>query len=202
MLYFYGDSHAIFSFKGLNIQHINRYEPSITMFRIGRDNIIINYVHTVHDNNSVICIGYGEVDCRCHIQRQINLGHSEDNVINSLVNNYFKTIRNNVRIYKAVIIIGIIPPTRQLEYESIHGPIRHEFPFVGSDEDRVRFTNKMNARIKTHCEEAGYKYFNPYEYYTREDGTLKYELSDQCVHIGNTTHVLEAFTELYNSIMN
>ncbi len=202
MLYFYGDSHANFSFKGLNIQHINRYEPSITMFRIGRDNIIINYDHTVHDNNSVISIGYGEVDCRCHIQRQINLGHSEDNVINSLVNNYFKTISNNINRNKAVIIIGIVPPVNQAEYEALNGPITHEFPIVGSDENRVRFTNKMNNKIKTLCQDHGYIYFNPYDYYTREDGTLKFELSDKNVHIGDTTHVIEEFTKLYNSIIN
>ena len=43
MLYIFGDSHACASFKNLQVPHENMYQNSITMFRIGRDNTIINY---------------------------------------------------------------------------------------------------------------------------------------------------------------
>ena len=43
MIYLYGDSHSNFSFINLNLPHTNNYSTSITMFRIGRDNKIINF---------------------------------------------------------------------------------------------------------------------------------------------------------------
>jgi hypothetical protein len=200
MIYIYGDSHAKFCFKKLKIPHVDLHQNSITMFRVGRDNDIINFNNKKHDANSIICLVYGEVDCRCHIQRQINLGRNEDEVICELVDNYFKTIKNSIINYKKIIVVGVVPPTKQSDYEKIHGPILHEFPFVGNNEERVRYTMKANKRIEENCTNNNYIFFNPFFYYTREDGTLKYELSDNCVHLGNNSFFLEQFTKLYEQL--
>jgi hypothetical protein len=200
MIYIYGDSHAKFCFKNLKLSHKDYHQSSITMFRLGRDNNIINFNNIEYHANSIICLVYGEVDCRCHIQRQINLGRNEDEIIYNLVDNYFKTIKNSIINCKKIIIVGVIPPTKQSNYENLHGPILHEFPFVGNDEERVRYTMKVNKRIEENCINNNYIYFNPFFYYMREDGTLKYELSDNCVHLGNNSFFLEQFTELYKSI--
>jgi len=45
-----------------------------------------------------------------------------------------------------------------------------------------------------------YFYFDPYEYYTSQDGTLIPELSDSGVHIGDNTFLLEQFMDFYNKI--
>ena len=173
------------------------------MFRIGRDNIIINYDKDNIKKGDTIVLSYGEVDCRCHIQRQVNTGINEDDVINELVNNYFKTIKNNtIDIDAKIIIVAVIPPTRQYDCERILGPILHEFPFVGSDEDRVRYTNKVNTLLEKLSIINNYIYFNPYSYYERPDGTLKHELSDLNVHLGDNLVFLEKFTDLYTKISN
>ena len=168
------------------------------MFKIGRDNIIINFdKNMVLNVNDVIIISYGEVDCRCHIQRQIQYGNDEDDIINELVNNYFLTIRNNILTKCKIIIVGVIPTTKKNDYESLNGPILHEFQFVGKDEDRVRYTDKVNKKLEELSLIHNYIYFNPYNYYTRDDGTLKYELSDNCVHLGNNLYFLEKFYDCY-----
>jgi len=201
MIYIYGDSHASFSFRNLNLDYNDLHSPSITMFRIGRDNIIINFNKDIIQKGDIIILSYGEVDCRCHIQRQINLGVNEDAIINELVSNYFKTIKNNIiNIDAKIIIVGVIPPTKQYDCEIINGPIVHEFPFVGSDEDRVRYTNKVNKLLEELSIINNYIYFNPYYYYERPDGTLKHELSDSIVHLGNNSFFLEKFIELYTKI--
>ena len=200
MIFLYGDSHANSSFKGLTLSHKNYYESSITMFRIGRDNTIINFNNNEHDTNSVLCLVYGEIDCRCHIKRQVNEGRNENDVIKELVNAYFKTIENNLRLRKAVIVVGVTPSIRKMEYESKHGPVTHDFPFLGTDEERVRYTNKTNGLIKENCQKFGYIYFDPYDYYKRADGTLRYELSDSICHIGDNSHFLDRFKELYSKI--
>jgi hypothetical protein len=166
------------------------------MFRIGRDGIVINYNKDIQKDDIVI-LSYGEVDCRCHIQRQIDLGNNEDDVINDLVCNYFNTIK---QIDAKIIIVGVIPPTKQTDYETIHGPILHEFPFVGSDENRVRYTKKVNKLLEELSNINHYTYFNPYYYYERPDGTLKHELSDSIVHLGDNSFFLEKFIELYTKI--
>lgn len=201
MIYIYGDSHGMFSFNNLNIPYIDYHENSITMHRIGRDNRIINLNKAEHNNDSIICLVYGEVDCRCHIQRQIDIGQNKNDVINELVNNYFNTIKTNINVYKKIIVVGIIPPTQKNDYETINGPILSEFPFVGTDEDRVNYTITVNKLIEEQCIKNGYIYFNPYHYYTREDGTLKYELSDKIVHLGDNSYFLEKFIELYEEII-
>ena len=200
MIHLYGDSHADYSFRNLSLPHVNHFEPSITMFRIGRDNKIINFnIHEINPNDIIVLV-YGEIDCRCHIQRQIDLGRNEDDVIFELVNQYFETIKNNI-ITKPlqVVVVGIIPPTQKLEYEIIHGPITHEFPFLGTDKERARYTQKMNTLLEQMSHQDGYTYFNPYLYYTREDGTLKHELSDKIVHIQQNSIILEKFITLIQS---
>lgn len=168
------------------------------MFRIGRDNTIINYNSRDHDKDSIICLSYGEVDCRCHVHKQVGLGKDEDDVIQELVANYFTTINNHIDKdkYKQIIVVGVIPPTRQSDYETVNPPISHEFPFLGNDDDRVRYTVKVNSMVNTFCSEYGYTYFNPYAYYTREDGTFKYEFSDKSVHLRDNSFFLEQFMDL------
>jgi len=201
MIYLYGDSHAYFSFKNLKLDYVDLHNDSITMFRIGRDNIIINFNKDRIQKNDIIILLYGEVDCRCHIQRQINLGKNEDDIINELVSNYFTTIKNNTsNLDIKIIIVGIIPPTKRNDYEILHGSIMHEFPFIGSDECRVRYTNKMNKLLEEFSIINNYIYFNPYSYYERLDGTLKFELSDKNVHLGDNLFFLENFIELYNKV--
>jgi hypothetical protein len=97
MIYIYGDSHAHYSFKNLKLPYIDLHQASITMHRIGRDNKIINFKNKENLKiNDIIILAYGEVDCRCHIQRQIDMGRNEDEIINELVTNYIRTIKNNI----------------------------------------------------------------------------------------------------------
>ena len=192
MLYIFGDSHACSSFKNLQVPHENIYQSSVTMFRIGRDNTIINYNLDMDITRNTILLCYGEVDCRCHIGKQVNLGRNEDTVINELVSDYFKTITNNIKNAK-VIIASVIPPTSQIEYEIMNGPILHEFPFVNSDEDRVRYTNKVNNKIEELCLLNNYIYFDGYSFCRRDTGTLSYEFSDNSVHLQDNILFIDNF---------
>jgi FkbM family methyltransferase len=200
-IFVYGDSHGKFNFnnfeKTLNTDNSiifnDRHQSNITMFRIARDKCIINFNNNEHDKNSILCFNYGEIDCRCHIQKQINLGRNEDDIINDLVSKYFISIHENVKQNKKIVIIAIIPSTHQYDYEKNYGPITHKHPFIGTDENRIRYTKKMNETIKSFCLKYNYYYFDPFLYYTREDGSLKHELSDNMVHLGNNEHFLKKF---------
>jgi hypothetical protein len=220
MITIFGDSHAHSSFNGLD-KVVERMveihsQPSITMHRVGRDNELLycsstpiiqhNYKNTGCLKSTFVFL-YGEVDCRCHIQRQIDLGYQEDDIIDILVKNYFQTITNKFAPLEKqslnVIVVGITPPLSKMEYETIHGPITHEFPFVGTDDCRVRYTIKMNNCIEKMCGEYGYYFFggeDVYGFYTNPNGCLKFELSDSNVHIQQNDFFLSKFTECYKKI--
>ena len=103
-----------------------------------------------------------------------------------------KTIKNNIiNIDAKIIIVAVIPPTKKYDYD---------LPFVGSDECRVRYTNKVNKLLEELSIINNYIYFNPYSYYERPDGTLKHELSDSTIHLGNNLFLLEKFIDLYTQI--
>jgi hypothetical protein len=110
MIYIFGDSHGYHNYKN-NSNVINLYQSNITMHRIGRDNIIINFNRIKPRSDDIYVFCYGEIDCRCHIQQQINAGRVETDIIEELVRNYFTTIYNNtkhIKHAKQIIIISTL----------------------------------------------------------------------------------------------
>jgi hypothetical protein len=200
MIHVFGDSHGSFLLKGSDINYNNHSYPSVTMYRIGRDNIIINYNKSYESVNNIFVFEYGEVDCRCHVHRQKMLGRDVDEICSELVLKYFNTIKNNIKIYKKIIICAVVPPIQKHEYENIHGPITHEFPFVGTYDERVIYTNKINNLLKQHCIENNFIYFDPYDYYKNSNGTLNFSLSDNNIHIRDNRYIIEKFKEFLKDI--
>ena len=96
MIYVYGDSHAYIPFVTLKLNHNNFHQPGITMFKIGRDNKIVNHHNNHNSKENIFVLIYGEIDCRCHIGKQVKLGRTEDEIIDDLVNKYFQTIKLNI----------------------------------------------------------------------------------------------------------
>jgi hypothetical protein len=183
MLIIFGDSHARFSFYDLSIPHINHSESSYTMNRVARDSSIPHYRVDYDISNNIILLAFGEIDCRCQIHKQRLLGRDEDEIIKTLAESYINSIQSNIKNAK-IIIVAVIPPTRQEDYESLHGPITHQFPFIGTNEDRVRYTMKLNSRLSELCSTHSLQYFDPYSSYKNTDGTLDFKYTDKIVHIG------------------
>jgi hypothetical protein len=203
MIHIFGDSHANTNFTNLKYNNIlNHYQNSITMHRVGRDKLnFINFINYNINNNDIIIYQFGEVDCRCHIARQLLLQREFEEIINELVNNYIDSIKLNKQKFNNLkIIISCIPPPINKEYyENIHGPVTHEFPFLGSNYDRCEYTKRVNNLLKTKCLENSFYFLDYYNFYTNNEGTLKTELSDNICHISHNEFVLN---ELYKIIDN
>lgn len=200
MIHIYGDSHARFNYSGIKLPVENHSANSITMHRIGRDKCIVGFSpsHISHDN--IFVFQYGEVDCRCHVARQKIAGREVSEVCDTLVKEYIESIVSNITSYKAIIISAVVPPTARYDYESVHGPITHTFPFIGTDEERVSYTNMINEELKAQCDAHGFLFFDPYNHYRRDNGTLVYEYSDGNVHIQKNEYIHERLNELIASI--
>lgn len=192
----YGDSHAHFSCQSLkayfqednDITVVSSHEYSVTMHRIGRDKHIVHCVPDLIDREKdIVIILYGEVDCRCHIGRQIQKGRDLAEIVETLVCNYINTIIQYG--FKNVIVIAVPPPVPIKEYEARNGPITHHLPMVGTDEQRLMYTTKVNEKLKTECEKHNLHFINPFDSYLRPDGMMDFSKSDGNSHIGNNEAV-------------
>jgi len=199
MIYISKDSHGDHSYKNLE-NVINLHQISITMHRVGRDGLaFINFLNHNIQPDSTVIFQYGEVDCRCHIYRQIQIGRQEDEIMETLISNYERTILENIKLVPTKIIIGCIPPPVSLQiHEQQHGPLGedHPFPILGTDEIRVHYTNKMNALLKNMCVKNNWKFLDYCDYYKDESGLLRFELSDTSVHIRDNSYVLNILKTL------
>lgn len=201
MIIITGDSHGcLYNFKDLQIPNLKLEPGSLTMHRIGRDRELLHFRPEFNDEQNIFILCYGEIDNRCHIHRQVLTGRDPEEVVNTLVDEYFKTIAHVITKYKAIIVCSIVPPARQSDYEAVNGPIQHEFPFVGTDEERVSYCRMLNARIEKNCQAYGYFFLNYTDFYAREDGTLRFEISDKRVHIQETSHILECLYKILHTI--
>ena len=195
----YGNSHAMALFARCTIPHLNFWQFSITMHRIGRDNAIVNFNPKCMNKTTVFCLVYGEVDVRCHIGKQVALGRNLEEVCQTLVDGYFRTIKNRITEYRAIIVVGVNPPIDPADHVHVHTP-GQEVPFVGTNEERVAYTAALNETLARACEKHGYIYFAPYDYCRRKDGCMDASFSDSCIHIGKNGPFLEAFGNLYADI--
>jgi hypothetical protein len=194
-----GDSHGGLLFNGLTIPHRNLFHFGMTMFSQGRNRRIYNFKNDHLSPNTVYCLTFGEVDVRAHIGKQVYLGSHHLTVCKRLVETYISTIRANFTCYKAIIIVAVPPPVESEDHiHTFHTP---PLPFVGTNSDRVIYTTDLNKYLEDACKQEGYYFFNPFNPYKRDTGTLKYELSDYCIHIGKNEHVLSEFKSLYTKLL-
>lgn len=199
MIHIFGDSHANFNFRNLKYTNYNYYANSTTLHRVGRDKLdLINFKNYNINNNDLVVYQFGEVDCRCHIGKQLLLNRDLTDIINELVDNYIESIKTNIHDYNNIqIIICCIPPPMDRDYyENKYGPITHEFPFVGTNEERIQYTKLMNKRIEESCTANNFIFFN-YHYLYSNNGLLKLELSDDICHIKDNTVLLEEFYKIF-----
>ena len=118
------------------------------------------------------------------------MGGDEDDIIKTLVDKYMETISKIVGSYSKIVVVGVPPPTENAESDR---SVKHDFPFVGFNADRVRYTTKANHLLNKKCNELSYVFFAPYSFYTDTNGCLIRMYSDGGVHIRDSTHFIETF---------
>lgn len=144
--------------------------------------------------NGLWILCFGEIDVRCCIYNQIHeKNREEDEVINTLVDSFVKKI---LSIYPEIAIMSVVPPVKFYSGNYNSEANNSAYPFVGPDEDRARYTKKINIKLQEKCVENNLVYINVYDYYRDDDGFLIKELSDGGVHIFQRDKVSEIMKEL------
>lgn len=189
----YGDSHAssehggwgTISIKGLSF-NTNWLGPKL-MYSFSKDKKKV--VRDV-DQNDIICFCFGEIDCRCHINK---FEPNWEETIDVLVKNYFETIKLNVGLHNPslVYVYNVVPPIEREKPKNLGLEGKSILPSLGTDEDRKKYTIYMNSKLKEFCKINGYIFLDVYNKYIDKNGFLIDELSDNNCHIKNPIYIIE-----------
>ncbi len=188
----FGDSHG-----SIGWNYVTKvYHGPLLCYTVGTKKLeVVNLaVHGVKEGDAVIFC-FGEIDCRCHIIKHITEERSYKDIINDIVEGYFKTIKlNEENLGKKidVYVFNVVPPTNK---DSIlHN--NEEYPILGTAEERKSYTTYFNQKLKEFCEIYGYGFIDVYDKYTDENGMLDRELSDGNIHIKNGKYLDEVVLKI------
>jgi hypothetical protein len=192
-----GDSHVnIYRISNLNnyfdileiihtdcedVQRNGKYIPYLMNTISNKGEIYLSHSIEKYKNIDYIMYIFGEPDIRIHFDKQINiLKRNEDEVIETLCKNYIKKLLDITPKNTKIIIKYILPQRIYSMFGSIYTP-------NGSINDRVRYTNKMNSKIKDLCDINNIYFLDNYEKnkLINNDGSLKDEFCDGTTHYNN-----------------
>jgi hypothetical protein len=210
-IYTVGDSHAKFTFCINDSIHPKirsfHWIGSITMHRVGRDNL--KFADFNVPKNGVLISCFGEIDTRCHIKRQCDLQRDEDEIIQTLVTNYINTIKlNQSEGYTHIAIMSIVPCLEYQFWKSdpLKTPIPyfgsgdHLNPFEGSLDERKRYIKKINRLLEKEAKINGFYYLNIYDYYKNENEFLPVDMTDGGCHLESFKYIDYALDDMFKSL--
>lgn len=170
-----GDSHSWHGWMkipGINTRSIG----PMTMYRAGlqKPNVV---GHIPNDGVVIFC--WGEIDCRCHVHEHQPWAEC----IDEIVKNYAEMVRANAWTHPNAWIYNVVPPPRRDGQSEGHG----NFPFLGTNEDRLNYVLYMNERLK----KTGIPFIDVYAKYSDAEGYLNPTVSDDQVHVSNEKPLIE-----------
>lgn len=180
-----GDSHAVNGWPSFVTTH---HLGPVLCYSIGKDTQCkrCDFGRFGLKNDDTIVLCFGEIDCRCHVHKHIDKSpfSTFQNVIHTLVYDYFKQINRMVVLsklrFKTICVFNVVPPVRREDkYENA------EYPYLGTNAERQAYTLHFNQLLAFYCNLYGYLFFDVYDKYTDNDGFLRDDLSDGNVHIHN-----------------
>lgn len=155
-----------------------------TMHRLARDGMMPTiegalWGKAYPQTGDVLVVVLGEVDCRCHVHRQIvEKNRTEEEVLEDLASRYIKALveyKNGTGV--KIGVRGVVPPLKDGRHHDENYPIRGAFI------DRLRWRNTLNAKLEQKCKEHDLLYVPSPPWAENEDGSMKFEFSDEIIHI-------------------
>ncbi len=187
-----GDSHSMFTFRDIP-GIVNVALGPVTMHRVGRDGLdrfslfrkeSWIWPERVLKHGDSIYFSFGEIDCRCHIEKERQKGRSLDDIVTTLADLYVRAIVQVRRDGIGYWVVSVTPPAYQKYLRFFHS-----FSPVGSDENRALYTEALNEKLKYFAAQNGIAYLDIYSLYADDKKMMRYELSDTRVHVGETKPV-------------
>ena len=213
MIHTIGDSHCKFGFEKINNINIHWLGPKCC-YSFGKNKLqYINIRDFGIQENDTIIFSLGEIDCRAHIYKFVTDEISFETIIDTIVENYFIAIKENIAQYNHLktVIYNIVPPTDIHNKNIIHTEdelqkhvyIKHKddfIPWKGPNDDRKKYHLYFNKKLQEYCQKNHFIFFDIYNKYTDENGYLDRKYSDGDIHINNPIYITEFLQQLDPSI--
>jgi hypothetical protein len=151
-------------------------------------------------SGDIVVFCFGEIDCRCNIAKHVTSENTYQNIIDTMVDKYLKSVKLNVSQFDSIItmIYNVVPPV------SIFNTVVDEkYPFLGTDDERKHYVTYLNSKLKEKCPEYGFVFIDIYDKYACINGFLNKDLSDGHVHIRDGKYIKDfMFNYLENIFQN
>ena len=191
----FGDSHSSFGWRKIDGIKKNHLGP-VLCYSFGKEGLkrlnIKSPKYGVKDGDSV-CFSFGEIDCRCHVHKYDTKETPYNVIIDNMVENYLKAIKENVLQFKKlnVFVFNVVPPLKDNHLVVIKNKNnkKNPFPFLGDEKQRKTYVNYFNQKLKDGCLDYGYIFLDVYKDYSDEEGFLLEKHSDGHVHIDNPIYI-------------
>jgi hypothetical protein len=188
-----GDSHSKFGWDGISIVH---HLGPILAYSFGKNPCRLDIKSLRIRDGDTIIFCFGEIDCRCHVNKFITDKKSFEMIIDNIVENYVDAIITCTRdlMNCKICVYNIVPPVKKTETKE--NPL---YPFIGSDAERKTYVEYFNMRLREVCRCKNIYFIDVYEKYCDDDGFLNKCYSDGHVHIKDGNFIREAIRYILNS---
>lgn len=158
-------------------------------FGIGKLNRVNIKNYSDIEDGDIVIFCFGEIDCRCHINRFITPENDYTKIIDELIKNYVDAVKENINQFTnlTTCLYNIIPPIQKHKCSSPNS----EYPFVGTDLERQSYHLYFNKKLNEECAINNFIFFDIYDKYTDDDGFLNEEYSDKNIHINDGIFICE-----------
>lgn len=188
----FGDSHSSFhggwtKIKIKNFKILTNHFGGKTMSFFSSKNIT-DILKTSHID--IICLCYGEIDCRVHINK---FEPNYESRIDEIVTWYFNGISNIRKLYNniKICVYNVVPPVAREKEENKWMESGSASPAAGTDIQRKKYTLYMNKKLKEYCILNNCIFFDVYNKYVDNEGFLNPVYSDQNCHISDPIYLTE-----------
>lgn len=177
-----GDSHASaahgpWTFTLPNAQLAPHHLGPRLMYTFGRTPDIVDLRSLGVMDGDWVVFCFGEIDCRCHVLKYVTETTSVVQIVTELVDRYVSAIVSACTGLRVRRLVMFVTPTMA----GIEVP--HEFPYLGTDQQRVEVTRTMNTALCKACAANSLEFIDLTEHYSGPDGLLRRELSDGNCHM-------------------
>ena len=156
-----------------------------TMHRIGRDGIDGLNIQTYQVNDRDVAVfHFGAIDQGGHIYKQVIKGRELDEIIDTLVSTYLRTIQENQKMYPdlTVVIQAVIPP--RINADPFFVDDFHKgCPYVNFLDFQSNVTHTLNTKLEMVSKQHNFLFLNVNELLETKEGGLREDLSDGSHHV-------------------
>ena len=196
MIHVIGDSHALFSTRGIDGVVSHSLGP-VSMRRLGypEDTLLPDAVAALNLTAAdVLLTSSGEGDVRCFIHPQLEHRKiTADDLLGSMAERYATNLAALPTAARRGVLSVPPPAPYARAWDMRFPPGQLNVPPAGTDAERVQYARTLNAHLAQACVTRGLIFVDIFTPYATVDGLLEFALSDGCVHINVTDRVRAAF---------